>query len=278
MSSKHYTDDDIGKLIDRYESDSRQLDSKSFYDRVGSFFEILPGRLFVLLFVGFVGIIVALLPVVLLGLVFGLIESVLPGNPSIASSVFEAVLRHDHFHFFVFAFAGIFAGQSLRGNDPITGLDMSTKAQRKDALTARIEDLKALRRGDNTTNAKSARYPLMEWLGHVAVGLLIIAVLVIVLGGGMGARDWRGRGDVNLYPFAGSSKNYRLEAEIIVRKHWFWRKDYTIESVDWPNSGKSTFYDCTINASSRECIDDEGRTWIIAVNELSIESLEDSPQ
>jgi hypothetical protein len=95
-------------------------------------------------------------------------------------------------------------------------------------------------------------------------GLLVVAIFLVWFGIS-GGSSWGGQGQVNLFPEGATSKNYRLDADIEVKTRFLWRKTYTINSVDWPDSGTSYFNGCTIGGSNYTCTDDEGRTWRIEV-------------
>jgi hypothetical protein len=97
------------------------------------------------------------------------------------------------------------------------------------------------------------------------IGLFLLAVFVLAPSGMIGGGGWNGEGRVNLFPEGAVSKNYRVTADITVKEKWWWKKEYVIESVDWPNEGYSRLLDCTIGGGNDTCTDDEGRAWRIEI-------------
>lgn len=106
-----------------------------------------------------------------------------------------------------------------------------------------------------------------ETIRNWGIGLLLLTVFILAPSGMVGGSNWSGEGTVNLFPDSADSKNYRLTADIEVNTKWWWQKDYVINSVEWPNGGNSSFSDCVISSSNTSCSDDEGRDWIIEVEE-----------
>lgn len=104
-----------------------------------------------------------------------------------------------------------------------------------------------------------------EKIRNWAVGLGMLVFIILIPAGMLGGDSWSGNGQVNLFPEGAVSKNYRLDADIEVKNGFLWRKTYTVNSVEWPDSGTSSFSDCTIGGSNYTCTDSEGRSWRIEV-------------
>jgi amino acid transporter len=110
----------------------------------------------------------------------------------------------------------------------------------------------------------------LEWktqekLRNMGVGMLLISFLVLWPLGMFGGSSWGGLGSVNLFPSGADSKNYRVNAEMTVHPKLFWQREYTIDSVEWPNGGTSYFSNCEVTKDNKLCEDDEGRKWTVEI-------------
>lgn len=95
-------------------------------------------------------------------------------------------------------------------------------------------------------------------LAAVAIAALLWFLLVYVHVGGV----WSGTGEVSVFPEAGKSKNYRLEADIKVETKLAnivqVKKVYTINKIHWPNGGYTLLEGCTTEDKKlAECSDGE---------------------
>jgi hypothetical protein len=98
-------------------------------------------------------------------------------------------------------------------------------------------------------------------------GLFLLSLFVLYPAGMFGGDKWSGKGQINLFPEGATSKNYRLTADIAVETKFWWHKEYIINSVEWPDTGKSYLSDCVLTDSNNTCVDNEGRSWRIEIVE-----------
>jgi hypothetical protein len=103
-------------------------------------------------------------------------------------------------------------------------------------------------------------------VSEYGLGVLVLAGLILVPAGITGGDTWSGDGQVDLFPQGSVSKNYLVTANIKVTSGWFWRDNYDVQSVTWPDGENDTF-SCTIHASdSSQCTDSiTGETYTATV-------------
>lgn len=70
--------------------------------------------------------------------------------------------------------------------------------------------------------------------------------------------SYTGTGTVNLFPEGAKSKNYRVDGNIHVHSSWYGligqkTTQYSLESVKWPDGGRSFFYTCSLDGGSGTC-------------------------
>jgi|GEM_PF-5889792 len=99
------------------------------------------------------------------------------------------------------------------------------------------------------------------------IAAVITAGLIVAWGSQSGGNSWTGQGQVQLFPQGAASKNYQLSAQITVTSKSWWRHEYTVNSVDWPDSGTSNLSSCTLDSVPNICTDEQGRSWRVVMSQ-----------
>jgi len=103
-----------------------------------------------------------------------------------------------------------------------------------------------------------------------AIGVIGVAAFIFVQAGGTGGDTWSGQGQVDLFPQGSVSKNYVVTADIKATSKWWWRNDYAIQSITWPDGESDGFSgNCVVHGSGVSTCEtiDSGETYTVSVTQ-----------
>lgn len=129
-----------------------------------------------------------------------------------------------------------------------------------------------------TTNSSSAPSTTTGKLGMWLTGAIILGIVWVFWFNGQSTATWDGDGEINLFPEAAETKNYRLDAQISVTKEatgpFSFQEVYKITSYRWPEANESTEFkdECIVKSgSSSTCTANDGRKYKVEVNKAPLQ-------